>query len=1391
MTEESPSVRRARDGVRVWARSAGSRLRTASPYAILAMLAASAAAPVAGAALGASGEMGAALGQLGGVGSNYLADALATTANRMRDTDPSPERWRDEVAADLRALLEAGDERAAALRDEVTAVLHAVDAVDVALRAADADLREVLVGVFGALGEDVGRLHQLGEDALRVLDAMHQQLAAQSQAQHQQTDLLRQSLVLIALLRQDVAGHRPPAADPTVPADGDGAGPAPYPGMASFDTEQARWFRGREALIADLLVRLGEQVLGGPPLVLVGVSGAGKSSLLRAGVLPAVGLGALGEGSGSWPWLVMTPGTTPLADLVHRTAALARTDPAAALADVRAAPRTFGDLAGRAGGDGRLVILIDQFEELFTQCADPAERDAFVAAIAAAAPALLIIAVRADFYPQCTEMPDLVPMLGAGQVVCGPLGQAELRRAVREPAGIAGLRLETGLEDVLLSDLGMHDGPGGGYQPGALPLLAHALRATWERRDGATLTVAGYRATGGIRRAVADTAERVYLSLGDDGRAALRRAVLALVTVVDDLPVRRRVARDGVDLAVLRPLIEARLVTAGEDSVEISHEALLEGWPRLSYWLVEAREEILLRQRVTQAAAEWAAAGEDPDALYRGARLGVAREWAAGRGDLTESQRRFLAAGADAEAAREQARRRTTGRLRRLAAGLAVALVLVVAGGLVALDQRSDALAAQTAAVAAERLATSRLLATDARTKHFADPLESVRAALGAWEAAPTPEARGALLFAQQTGVIGRLGTEPGAVRAAVSPDGALVAAGFKNGRIQLWDSRTLRTVGPEVQAAAGTLFSLAFSPDGKYLAAGSIARPGVKVWELPGLKQLATLPGVGAATWLPDSSAVLASYFDGDRTGLVGTWDPRTGRLIGSLATPVVPAAADIAVSRDGRYLGITGADGGQLVRRSDGRSLVEFASQTSIRFAADGTLFGTGTSGKVLAWRPAAGAKPVTVNDGVGEEAGLTLAVTGNGTVLVGGRAPGELQQFTLGGPRQPLDGYRGVPMAIALSADDQVVAITSTTQPPQLFRLGVDALPHPQLANYLAIDRTGTRLATVSDDATIRIWDPRTSRAVQTIEVPAGADLLGVGFGPDGALAVASADGRICVFHPDGRLRGTLRIRADLFPAVPRFSPDGSLLTAATNWRDPDQISTTEAQERDDPDLYVWDARTLTERGQIKLPGHISMGHAYTPDGEQLLIASNRVRSGTEDEGRPEGGVLQDGAVWRYRTADLSLIDRRDLIGNAVDEIAISPDGTTVAAAFGRGAELLRVDGLTPAGRIDGHPATVQRVAYSPDGRILATATDTDDDVIRLWDTATNHLITEVRANSNQHGQLAFTPDSSVLAAGAGNWTVTLWRLDPADGVRRLCAMLAPSSAAEGKPMPGPCR
>jgi WD40 repeat protein len=1338
-------VEKARSGVRSWIRSAGSGLRRASPYGIVAFLAASAVAPVAGAALGAPAEYAAALNQLGGMGSNYLSDTLMAAAGRVRDGHPSEADWRDAVAGELLTRLEAGD---TALRAEVAELLHAVDAVDVALRAADERGRQQLAEAFTTLGGLAG-------DTADALAAIQQQLAEHARTQRVHTDLVRQSLVGIAQLRQAVLGH-PDGGTGTPPPDAPApAGATPYPGLAGFSPLDAPYFRGREALVAECLGRLSDQLLGGPPLVVVGVSGAGKSSLLHAGVLPAVADGALGEDTAGWPWLIMTPGATPLAEFTERAAVL---------------------------GTDRFVVLVDQFEELFAQCAEPAERTAFVEALAAARPALLIIAVRADFYAQCTELPPMVPMLGAGQLVVGRLGTGDLRRAITEPAREAGLAVEPGLADLLLADLGAPD-----HEPGALPLLAHALRATWERRDGSTLTVEGYRRTGGIRRAVASTAEQVYRGLHETGQAALRTAMLGMVTIVDDVPVRRRSQRSEADLTVLQPMIAARLVTAAEHTVEISHDALLTGWPRLAGWLVEAREEILLRQRLAQAAAEWSAAGEDPDALYGGARLAAAREWAAGRDNVPDAQRRFLAASEAAAHERELAQRRTTRRLRRLVAGLAVALLLAVAGGLVALDQRADA-------KRNANVALSRQRAAESLNEHFADPLGSAVKALDAWSVARTSEARSALTRAEHTGVLGRLGTEPGATAVAVSPDGRLVAVGYLNGRIRLWDSHTLQPAGLEFRQPSGRaapLAALAFSPDGRYLAAGSLMPDGVHIWDVPGGTLRRTLPGAGAPAWLPDSSAVLATRFDTNPAGhAVGAWNPVTGRLIAVVRTPVVAVAGQLAVSPDGTHVALHGVGGTEVVRRSDGRSTPLDRTTVALGFAGNGTLFGAGDDGKVRAYDPAAGWKPTVLNPAEWEKSANRIVVTRDGTVIVGAAGPDVLQRFTVGGPRIPVDGFRGVPSDLALSADDRLLAVTSPTGPPQLFRLYPSELPHPQVARYLAFSRTGDRLATGSHDPAIRIWDPRTGRLLSTIATGGDDGPLGLAYAPDGSLASVFGAGRVLIHGPDGRLRATLRVADELYPAAPAFSPDGSTLSVVTAWREPPDAGSREAQERRDPDLYVWDARTLELRGQIRVPHEEGISQAYTPDGRHLLIGANRTRGGVKEEGRPIAGVAQDGAVWRYRTADLGLVDRRDLAGAAVDEMAVSPDGALVAVARGDGAQLLRVDGLAPAGERGPHPEQVNRVAWSPDGRLLATASDSDNDVIRLWDAGGREVL-QMRSNSNQDGQVAFSPAGGILAAGTNDWTVSLWQLDPADAIERLCAFVAPAVRAAGDPVPEECR
>lgn len=315
-------------------RRTGAGIRTATPYGILAFLTASAVAPVVGASLGTSGEVSAALNQLGGMGGNNLADTLSGVANRLRerDTAPSPNEWRDAVAQALQPLLAADGERAEGLRADVGQLLREVDAVHTALSASaesDVQLRDALAGAFRDLGADVGELRWMLTDVGRVLDGLQDQVAAESLQIHQRLDELRQQMVTVVRLRQEpVAGNGDPPrrkrsgrAKKSGPA-ADGA-VCPYPGLASFQPEDADWFHGREDQVSVMLGRLAEQVLGGPPLVVTGVSGVGKSSLLRAGLLPAIAAGGLGEHAAAWPWLLMAPGPHPLAELVHRAQALA------------------------------------------------------------------------------------------------------------------------------------------------------------------------------------------------------------------------------------------------------------------------------------------------------------------------------------------------------------------------------------------------------------------------------------------------------------------------------------------------------------------------------------------------------------------------------------------------------------------------------------------------------------------------------------------------------------------------------------------------------------------------------------------------------------------------------------------------------------------------------------------------------------------------------------------------------------------------------------------------------------------------------------------------------------------------------------------------------------
>jgi energy-coupling factor transporter ATP-binding protein EcfA2 len=504
---------------------------------------------------------------------------------------------------------------------------------------------------------------------------------------------------------------------------------APYAGLAAFGRDDADRFFGRDRLVSEVVARVRDRRM----VAVFGPSGSGKSSVLMAGLLPALVPDRAGDRV-----VVFTPGPHPLEECAVRLAALVGTSPARLVAEFAEDPRGL-HLCVRQATANRpdeqdLVLVVDQFEELFTVCEDAAERAAFVAALTTAATAptsrtRVVLGVRADFYGHCGEYPDLVEALRDGQVLVGAMTPDELRQAITGPAEAAGCRVETALVSRLVADAT--------GQPGALPLVSHALRETWRRRRGTVLSLGAYEAAGGIHHALARTADAVYTDLDENRQRGAHQLFLRLTALgegTDDT--KRRVHRGELDdspttAEVLERLANARLVTVDEHGIEITHEALIRHWPRLRGWLDDDRDGLRVHRRLTEATQLWEA--HDRGSLLRGVRLTQAENLAAaGRSALTDREREFVAAGVAARTEEQAAARRRIRRTRRLVALLAVLLVVACVSLVVAVRAQTTATEQRNAAVVDSAL-------SDANLMRDVDPALSLQLTLAAYRADPSP----------------------------------------------------------------------------------------------------------------------------------------------------------------------------------------------------------------------------------------------------------------------------------------------------------------------------------------------------------------------------------------------------------------------------------------------------------------------------------------------------------------------------------------------------------------------------------------------------------------------------------------------------------------------------
>jgi WD40 repeat protein len=1172
--------------------------------------------------------------------------------------------------------------------------------------------------------------------------------------------------------------------------------PTPYRGLEPFQAEHARWFFGQSRLTETLVRRV---TTGSPGLVIVvGPSGSGKSSVLRAGLMATLCGNA--PACGRWQGVLLTPGQHPLSALATQLAVAGDVAADEIEAELRTQPAQAAQRIRQRTAD-RLLIVVDQFEEIFTARAGTAAQDAFLAglrelsgpadnALRSEAEVRVVAGMRSDFYSDALRWPLLARALQDNQVTVGPMTENELRQAIVEPARVAGMEFENGLTHVLLRDLAPAGATGGPGDVGALPLLSHALLATWEQGQRRTMTIADYTATGGIHGAIGQTADAVFSNLTNAERALVRRLFLRLVQVGDNTPdTRRRVqlkeltGDPGDDCyaqtrEVLGRYVDQRLITADADGVEISHEALLRAWPRLRDWIDTDRSGHRLHRQLTEAAQGWHDTERDPDALYRGVRLDAAVDWVTNqdhRDELNQREQQFLDASVQANRAERLRERRRTRRLRWLAAALGALLLVSVAATGYSIQQRATA-------ERERNLAISRQVAGTANRLRDSDPALAAQLAVAAYRIAPTVEARSSLIAASGSPTVTRMPRPSGALQAvALNPAGTLLAAGggaVTDTTVLLWDLREPdrpALLGSPLTGHTAEIHAVAFSPDGNTLATGS-ADNTVRLWNVADAAHPQPIGGpltgpqneILAVEFSPDGATLAV----GSRDKTLRLWDvhdPEQPAMIGTALTGAAGEVRSVAFTPTGNLLAI--ADEQRAVRiwniadrqhpQPLGAPLALSSRVNTVAFSPDAMTLAAGSNdGSVHLWTMTDPAQPTFAGQ-LPRETGWINAITfsANGKMLAAASANASVQVWDLTRHALQLDLPHAEPVTtVAFREHDQVLYTNGADGIARRWHVPGPVLP-TAYRQVTGLDFHPHRSLLVAGGTDLQLWDVANRNRPRPV-------------GP--ALSAPDSD----------RLVGTVAI-----------SPDGHTVAAASRANN----------------VLLWDITTPEHPSPqpVHLPGHTALiKHvAFNRRGDLLASTSEdgtvRLWNMTNPRNPPAPIILNPGIGFIFATefslndqllvavtqnGNVALWDVRDpqhptVIGKpiavALDDarsLAISPDSRTLAIGI--------ADGTVRLWNIENPSAPTQlgRPITGPDGYIHALMFNANGSILTgggrgqtwLWninDRRQLQTLAIIQTPRTNTWKIQFSPDGRTLATADGN--IQLRDTNPERIIQEICA------------------